>query len=128
MTEWAEGEMNRVRKGCLMKEMNRCRRLRRQEMEREMKERRQSACLYCHATAKKGPADTSVCVFVFISNIHTGECVRVILQSDVSLSTQCLSDVESFSMCQLLMSVLMFGYNYKSVILFPNASTNLETS
>lgn len=66
-TERAEGEMDRVRDGHLMKEMNRWRRLSRQEMEREMKERRQSTCLLCHATAKKGPADTSVCACVFVN-------------------------------------------------------------
>lgn len=60
-----------------------------------------------------------VCVFMFISNIHTGEGVRVILQSDASLSTQCLN-VESFSTPSSCVSscVLMFGIaDYKSYLL-----------
>lgn len=61
MTERADGEADIVRDGHLMKEMNRWRRLSRQEMEREMKEKRQSACLFCHAPAKKGPVDTNIC-------------------------------------------------------------------
>lgn len=80
MAEQAEGEMDRVRDGCLMKEINRWRRLTRQEMEREMKERRQRACLFCHDTAKKGPADTSVFLCVC-------ECEETLL-------VQCLHDVE----------------------------------
>lgn len=63
-TELAQGEMDRVKDGCLMKEMNRWRRLNRQEMEREVKERRQSTPLVCHATATKSLADISVYVCV----------------------------------------------------------------
>lgn len=63
-TEQVEDEMDTVRDGHLIKEMNRWRRVNRQEMEREVRERRQSASLFCHPTAKKGPADTSVYVCV----------------------------------------------------------------
>lgn len=87
-TEQAEGETDRVRDDRLMKEMNRWRRLSRQEMEREMKERRQSACLFCHATVKKGPADTNVCVCVSVFvNVRTF-CLPV-----VPLMWNCLAAV-----------------------------------
>ena len=43
--------MDRVRDGCLMKEMNRWRRLGRQEIEREMKEEETKYLSFCHAAA-----------------------------------------------------------------------------
>jgi len=54
-TKWAKGEMDRVTNGCLMNEINGWDRLSRQEMDGEMRERRQSACLSCHATTTKKP-------------------------------------------------------------------------
>lgn len=62
--EQAEGEMDKVRDGRLMKEMNRWRRHNRQEMEREAK-RGDKVLLSCHASAPKSPADAAVYAHVF---------------------------------------------------------------